>query len=107
MAFLILAEGLRGRGLEEPETVCWESSREWVPGSPSWDWETPRLCPHRNQSSSDLSLDLTLTSCFRRGSCLPVVRDRRWQAPITSGIQALVIALHYFFLRSPPGLGIL
>ena len=66
--------------------MSWESRREWVQGVPGAMGDTQVL---PSQESDLVSLDLILTFHFRRGPCLPMIRDRRWQAPTTSGLEIL------------------
>lgn len=82
-------------GLEKPESACWENRSEWVMGILAEIGGTPGTALEGIRASVS---GLTLTSHFRRGPCLLLVRNRRWGAWITF--------LHSYFLRSLPGLGI-
>ena len=53
---------LREEGLERPETMSWESRKEWVQGVPGGTGRPPLL---PLQESDLVSLDLILTFHFR------------------------------------------
>ena len=96
MGTALLIFGGGAWGLEKPESACGENKRQWVMGVPAETRGPPG--PALEEIRASVSC-LTLTARFGRGQCLPMIRNRRWWA--------WMIVLHYYFLRSPPSLGIL